>query len=339
MGSFVAAHGVPVTYGHGLADGLAGRIGRTVIVTQPDVWNFTRGPLGGSPEQLVMAEDLAPSVLDHLAASIPEGTDSILGVGGGTAMDVAKWIGWRTGISLHLVPTLPSVNACFTRMTALRDGGRVRYEGNAVPDMVHVDLSVLQAAPRAFVSAGIGDVLSCHTALADWRYAVARGHVPEWQDEGAGASLRYIDGLAAAAPGLKQGTDDGITSLMELHREIGWRCHELQHARFEEGSEHFFAYCFEEVTGRTILHGELVSMGVLILSSLTGHQPEVARSIVADAGTRHRPEELGITWEEIDATLTALPAFATEGGYWFSYAQTLEVNEQTFLTARAALDF
>ena len=133
--------------------------------------------------------------------------------------------------------------------------------------------------------------------------------------------------------------NDGITSLMELHREIGWRCHELQHARFEEGSEHFFAYCFEEVTGRTILHGELVSMGVLIMSSLTGHQPEVARSIVADAGTRHRPEELGITWEEIDATLTALPAFATEGGYWFSYAQTLEVNEQTFLTARAALDF
>jgi glycerol dehydrogenase-like iron-containing ADH family enzyme len=339
MGSFVAAHGVPVTYGHGLVDGLGGRLGQTVVVTQPEIWEFMGDQLGGSPSQMVMADDLSPAVLDHLASSIPEGADSILGVGGGTAMDVAKWIGWRTSVPLHLVPTLPSVNACFTRMTALRDGGRVRYEGDAVPTMVHVDLSVLQAAPRAFVSAGIGDVLSCHTALADWRYAVARGHTPEWQDEGAGASLRYIDGLAAAAPGLKAGTDDGITSLMELHREIGWRCHELQHARFEEGSEHFFAYCFEDVTGRTILHGELVSMGVLIMSSLTGQQPEKARSIVADAGTRHRPEELGITWDEIDRTLLALPAFSRDGGYWFSYAQTLEVTDETFATARAALDF
>ena len=56
----------------------------------------------------------------------------------------------------------------------------------------------------------------------------------------------------------------GIRSLMELHREIGWRCHDLGHARFEEGSEHFFAYCFEAVTGRTIMHGELVVLGVLI---------------------------------------------------------------------------
>lgn len=339
MAGFVAEHGVPVTYGHGLVDGLGSRLGRTVVVSQPEVWDFIAPTLGGSPEQLIMADELSPQALDDLAANIPAGVDSIVGVGGGTAMDVAKWIGWRTGVSLHLIPTLPSVNACFTRMTALRDGGRVRYEGDAVPTMVHVDLSVLQAAPRAFLSAGIGDVLSCHTALADWRYAVALGHTPEWQDEGAGASLRYIDGLAAAAPGLKIGSDEGITSLMELHREIGWRCHELQHARFEEGSEHFFAYCFEDVTGRTILHGELVSVGVLIMSSLTGHQPEKARSIVRDAGTRHRPEELGITWDEIDQTLRALPAFATDGGYWFSYAQTLEITPETFVTARAALDF
>ena len=61
-------------------------------------------------------------------------------------MDVAKWMHWRRGISLHLVPTLPSVNACFTRMTALRDGDRVRYEGNAVPTMVSTMYTAISAA-------------------------------------------------------------------------------------------------------------------------------------------------------------------------------------------------
>jgi glycerol dehydrogenase-like iron-containing ADH family enzyme len=204
---------------------------------------------------------------------------------------------------------------------------------------VHVDLSVLQAAPRELLSAGIGDVLSCHTALADWRLAVSRGVDPAWDDEGAGASLRYIDGLAAAAPGIRAGTDEGITSLMELHREVGWRCHEMQHARFEEGSEHFFAYCFEHVTGRTILHGELVTMGVLLMTALTDQQHGVARSIVSDAGTRHRPDELGIGWDEIDATLRALTDFAISGGYWYSRLNEITIDDRSLEKARVALDF
>ena len=339
MTGFVAKDGVPVTYGRDLLTGLGTRLGSVVIVTQPEVWDLFGAQVGMPSDQLIMADDLAPQTLDRLADEVPPGTDAILGIGGGTAMDVAKWMHWRRGIPLHLAPTLPSVNACFTRMTALRENDGVRYEGNAVPTMVHVDLGVLQAAPRWLLSAGIGDVLSCHTALADWRYAVARGHTPEWDDESAGASLRYIDGLAQAAPGLKAGTDEGITSLMELHREIGWRCHVMQHARFEEGSEHFFAYCFEHVTGRTIMHGELVSMGVLLMSTFSKQAPEVARRIVSDAGTRHRPADLGITWEEIDETLRQLPAFSRDGGYWYSYAHSRNFGDAEIEVARQALNF
>jgi len=51
------------------------------------------------------------------------------------------------------------------------------------------------------------------------------------------------------------------TRLMELHRIIGKYCDDYGHSRFEEGSEHFFAYTFEHVTGRTLMHGELVALG------------------------------------------------------------------------------
>ena len=146
------------------------------------------GGIYGIPDQ---------ATLDAQARSAPEGV-TVVGVGGGTAMDVAKWISWRRDLPLVQLPTLASVDACFTRMSALRDGERVRYDGDAVPDEVLVDYEILAAAPPALLSAGIGDVLSCLTALADWRLAVGKGIDPAWDDDGARASERYVQALADA---------------------------------------------------------------------------------------------------------------------------------------------
>lgn len=336
--TFTATHGFNVEYGRDVAEGIGDRLGPSVVVADPDVWTWFGPRFGGPATRVLDALNLEPGFLDELAASVESGV-TIVGIGGGVAMDVAKWIHWRRKLPLVLVPTLPSVNACFTRMTALRDGGRVRYEGDAVPDVVLVDYRIFQDAPADLVRAGIGDILSCHTALWDWRIGVLAGHEIGWDNESAGASLRYLDGLRAAAPGIHDVTEDGVRSLMEMHREIGWRCHEMQHARFEEGSEHFFAYCFEEVTGRTILHGELVSLGVLIMSTVQGNSPQLPRNIVATAGTRHRPEQLGVTWDEIDATLDRLHSFTIAGDYWHSVIHESFDPQQAKEMARVALDF
>ena len=58
-----------------------------------------------------------------------------------------------------------------------------------------------------------------------------------------------------------------------------------------------------------------------------GKAPEVARQIVDDAGTRHRPADLGISWDEIDATLRELPAFARAGGYWYSRLNEITIDD------------
>ena len=333
---FDAAHGFPAAYAHGLARGLGDRLGATLVVSQPEAWAIVESRFGTVPRALLMTSGLDQATLDAQARSAPEGV-TVVGVGGGTAMDVAKWISWRRDLPLVQLPTLASVDACFTRMSALRDGERVRYDGDAVPDEVLVDYEILAAAPPALLSAGIGDVLSCLTALADWRLAVGKGIDPAWDDDGARASERYVQALADAAPEIAARSEAGIRSLMELHREIGWRCHDLGHARFEEGSEHFFAYCFEAVTGRTIMHGELVVLGVLAMTALTGLGHERARSIVDAAGTRSTLSALGVSWSEVEATLRALPAFARDGGYWYSYAHELTIGSSELETVRRAL--
>ena len=332
----LAAQGFPTEYGRNLVPIHTGALGSYLMIAQPEPWQVIAPTLTNKPVDVVMADDLSPEYLDHLVDTLPS-VDAVVGLGGGTAMDTAKWLHWRRQIPLVQVPSLPSVNACFTRMTALRDGGGVRYEGDAVPDSVLVDFDLFAAAPAALVRGGIGDVLSCHTARFDWELAVAKGYEPSWDEAAAAMSRTYLDELEGLVSDLAVGGDDGVRRLMECHRDIGWRCHDLGHARFEEGSEHFFAYTFEQVTGRTIMHGELVALGVIVMSTLQGNDPARARSIIDASMMRSDLDSLGVTWAEVEASLLRLRSFVNEQGLWYSAANEVEIGSHELTAVRDAL--
>ena len=332
----IAANGFTTEYGRNLVPVVTEQLGAYAVVVQPEPWAVISPSLTNPPVTVIMADDLSKEHLDHLVDTLPA-VEAIVGLGGGTAMDTAKWLHWRRQIPLVQVPSLPSVNACFTRMTALRDLGGVRYEGDAVPERVLVDFDLFAAAPAELVRGGIGDVLSCHTARYDWELAVARGHEPAWDEEAAAMSRLYLDELSDLVGDLGAGADDGVRRLMECHRDIGWRCHDLGHARFEEGSEHFFAYTFEHVTGRTIMHGELVALGVLVMSTLQGNDPAGARTIVDGSKMRADLQSLGVTWDEIEATLRRLPSFVVEQNLWYSAANEISIGPIELDAVREAL--
>ena len=331
--------GFETVYGHALVADLVGGLGSYVLVAQPEPWAFVEPVLPTPPRALVWASELTRPHLEAVAAQLPE-CDAIVGIGGGSAMDTAKWLHGRCGLPLYQVPSLPSVDACFTRMTALRDHGGVVYEGDAVPERVVVDFDLMWSAPRHLVAGGIGDVLSCHTAVFDWRLAVDRGVEDHpWDESAAAMSALYLAELETLAPMLVAGDDDGLRRLMECHRDIGWLCHDLGHARFEEGSEHFFAYAFEAVNGWAPMHGELVAVGVLVMSAMQGNDEARARDIVMASGMRHRPDDIGMSWDAIDATLDALPQFVGEQSLWYSFANELPTPQVRHRTARLALSW
>jgi len=334
----IDARGFAVVYGRDLLAGVTGSLDSYLVVAHPEPWALVAPTLAHAPAAVIDAGELTLDHLEQLVATAPDAS-AVVGIGGGSAMDTAKWLHWRLQRPLYQVPSLPSVNACFTHMIALRDAGGVRYAGDAVPERVLVDFDVMAAAPPALVRGGIGDVLSCHTARHDWQLGVAAGRDHPWDEQAAAMSLAYLDELESLAPRLAAGLDDGVQRLMECHRDIGWRCHELGHARFEEGSEHFFAYAFEEVTGRAIMHGELVTLGVLIMSAVQGNDPERPRRIADASMMRTALADLGISWAEVESSLRRVPSFVEEQRLWYSAANGLVVDDALLSIAREALRF
>ena len=169
-----------VTYGRGVARGIGGRMavehGRPVVIAHPEPWASLQPDFGSEPAAVVLVEGLDRSYLEGLVRDLPAGP--ILGLGGGSAMDAAKWVHWRRGVPLWQVPSLPSVDAAFTHMVAVRDETGVHYSADAIPEMVFVDFDLMREAPAHLLRGGIGDVLSCHTAAGTgstpWPAATSR---------------------------------------------------------------------------------------------------------------------------------------------------------------------
>lgn len=277
------------------------------------------------PHRVVHAWDMELSALE---ATIEPSDDAefVVGIGGGTALDTAKFLAWRGRKRLIQIPTITSVDAGFTTAIGIRQDGNVRYIGDITPELVVLDLPLVRSAPPRLNRAGIGDILSCHTGIHDWRAASAIGHGPPWRQDLADLAEALLVDLDDAADDICAVTDDGVRFMASAYRRIGAACAAAGHSRFEEGSEHFWAYNYEHATGAHQIHGELIALGVVALSHVQENVASWTRSLVMRCGTRARPGSLGITEDEFVSALVELRAYARAASLDISVADVIEIT-------------
>lgn len=294
-----------------------------LVVTMEDLWPLFADAFAGAECHVHFVASMERNALEAMLAALPP-VAAVVGLGGGMAIDTAKYVAWRRRLPLFQVPTALSVDAMFGHRAGVRVDGVVQYVGWAVPEAVYVDLDILRAAPRQLNWSGIGDILCNHTGVLDWRHAHRTGKCePRWpyDDALAQRSLEKVEAVLAHTADIRDLTDRGIAVLIDGLRWGGGSFHAAGWMpRHIEGVEHFFFYTLEYLTGRKFIHGQPVGLGVYIGSLLHESRAEEMLHAMRDIGLDIRPQAMGLTWDDVGAALAELRGFAHRNGLWHSIA-------------------
>jgi glycerol-1-phosphate dehydrogenase [NAD(P)+] len=340
-----ADHGrpFPTVFGRGLVDELPNFAHPPyLVVTMADLWPMFEASLGGPGLAGVhLVDTLELEGLDASADTVPRAA-SVIGLGGGQAIDVAKFFAWRHRLPLFQVPTALTVNAPWGHRAGLRSGQHVRYLGWAVPEAVYVDFDVVQAAPPALNRSGVGDVLCYHTAHHDWRLAneLDKCEVRWPYDERLVAAARQrLESVLDHLDDIRDVTEEGIRTLALAHRWGGATYHDSGwNPRHIEGVDHFLFYNLERITGRHFIHGQPVGLGIYVGSLWQDNRADEMLAALHRAGVDIRPEAMGITWGDVAEAVRTLPGYVREAGLWFTVVDAVAVDDSLAERARAGIE-
>ena len=307
-----------------------------IIVTMKDLWNmpfFSNAFPNKDDYEVYFVTSLEAKVLQKDLQTIETNAKSngnnircIIGLGGGQAIDVAKYFNWLLGSSVPLfqIPTALTVDAPWGHRAAIRYDGVVRYVGFAIPKAVYIDYGIVQNAPKRLNLSGVGDVLCFHTADFDWKLSEKDNQFGNWpyDEDIAMQAKEKLDSLLNNLPEIKAMSEKGIRIICNSFQFGGAAFHAFGwNPRPLEGFDHLFFYALEHRTRKHFIHGYPVMLGIYLGSLLQNNRPEWVLDVVKNGcGIDIRPEEMKITWKDVKDTLLDLGNFVKEKGYMYTIA-------------------
>ena len=334
-------YGFPTVYGRNLLAELGAFVNPPfAVVTMGDLWPLFEDAFKGTASRPFIVHSIERSDLESALEGLND-RGAFIALGGGQAIDTAKYFAWRLNKPLFTVPTALSVNAAYGQRSGVRDNGHVRYVGWAEPETVYIDYDIIRAAPKALNYSGICDVLCFHTGVLDWHYAWERGVCEaKWPYDPhlAAQSLEKVDALVAHRSDVRDLTDKGLSVLVDglkwgtSYHGSGW-C-----PRHIEGIDHFVFYALEKLTGKKFLHGQPVCLGLVVGSLLHDSRADEMLETIVHIGLDIRPEAMGITWEDVTEALTGLKPFVHEADLWRSIAHDVTITPAFVRDLRERLD-
>ena len=200
---------------------------------------------------------------------LPKKVKAIIGLGGGKALDVAKYVAFLAKLPYYATPTSLSNDGFSSPQSSLTIAGRRRSLAAALPFAVVLDLDVCAGSPRPLWLSGIGDLVSKLTAIFDWKLAFHRRGEPV-NDFAALLSDATVYQFLAQPSFDHEGARLLGTALLlnGIAMEI------CGSSRPASGSEHLISHALDSLSQRPRLHGLQVGMATYVISRIQNNQSE-----------------------------------------------------------------
>ena len=228
---------------------------------------------------------------------------TVVGLGGGKSIDVAKYVAAQLGTKFVSIPTAASHDGIASPFASIKGTGKVTSIRAVEPVLIVADIEIIAKAPRRLLAAGTGDVIAKFTAVLDWRLAHRlRG---EYYGEYA-ASLAILSAKHAMRYADIIGRSDleGARILVEALISSSVAMCIAGSTRPASGSEHLFSHALDIVANKPALHGEQVGVGTIMMAYLHGKNWRLIRKTLKRVGAPTTAKELGVSDHQIIEALT-----------------------------------
>ena len=313
--------------GNNSSKNIGKEIGKFVVSTMEIPWGIIKNKLGQSPEKLINVTSVELSWIENQIEDLPD-FDTIVGIGGGMAIDVAKYISWKLNKRLVSIPTILSVDAFTTPAAGVRNNHDVEYLGTATPNPLIIDYNILRTAPKELNIAGVGDLFSIHTASFDWTYANSKGKSEyPFSDKAIKGGEKILEFIYNNIGNIRENNNNGLRAIVEAYISLNTICLPLDHFRIEEGSEHYLFYELEERLKRPFIHGNIIGLGIYLLSRLQNNDPKFITQMMNDSGLVYHPYSMNIEKKDLVDSLLNLKNFVgSKEKLWFTVIDDFDID-------------
>lgn len=222
----------------------------------------------------------------------------ILGVGGGSAIDVAKLAATSEDRPFISIPTAASHDGIASPRASVKGLNRPTSIQAQAPIAILADTHVIAKAPYRLTASGCGDILSKYTAVRDW--ALAHKVKNEYYGEYAANLALMSSKLVMKNAGIiATKSEEGLRIVLEALISCGVAISIAGSSRPCSGSEHLFSHALDVITPKPALHGEQCGVGAIMMAYLQKRNWKMLRNKMRRLGAPTSAEELGIEAEYI----------------------------------------
>lgn len=305
---------VVVMQSEGLAASLPGRLGESLKGQAIEVkaWND------------VVDNSFEDAVRSY--SELPKQATAVVGLGGGKAIDVAKYVATLARLPFFAVPTSLSNDGFSSPQSSLTMQGKRRSLPASIPFGVVIDTEVCRQAPKSLTLSGVGDLVAKFTAVRDWKLAFHANGTPV-NDFAALLS----DGSVHAFLSHPEFDAEGMRLLATALLMNGIAMEMSGSSRPASGSEHLISHALDQISQRPRLHGLQVGVASYLVSLLQEAHAEQIASLFAVTGFWDQIAEDPFSRDELVEAVRIAPSLK-EGYYTVLSSRDVMKDVEHYLT-------